>query len=90
MNEWILFVIYLVFMNVIGFCIMGVDKRRAKLKKWRIEEKTLFIIAILGGSIGSLIGMNVFRHKTKHKKFTIGMPLIILLQSIILFQILMN
>ena len=75
-------------MNLVGFFIMGLDKRRAKLKEWRIEEKTLFMIAILGGSIGSILGMKVFRHKTKHKKFTFGMPFIILIQIIILFQIL--
>lgn len=85
-TYWILIIAYLVLMNCIGFIIMGVDKRRAKLKAWRIEEKTLFLIAVFGGSLGSILGMKFFRHKTKHKKFTIGMPCILFIQIIILFQ----
>lgn len=76
--------IYLVVMNIIGFTIMGIDKSRAKRGAWRIPEKTLFLIAILGGSIGSLLGMKQFRHKTKHKTFTIGMPAILIVQAAII------
>lgn len=76
--------IYLVVMNIIGFTIMGIDKSRAKRGAWRIPEKTLFLIAILGGSIGSILGMKQFRHKTKHKTFTIGMPAILIVQAAII------
>lgn len=65
---------------------MWMDKRRAQKGKWRIPERTLFLVAILGGSIGSIIGMRHFRHKTKHKSFVIGMPFIFFVQiGIILF-----
>lgn len=76
--------IYLVVLNIIGFTIMGIDKSRAKRGAWRIPEKTLFLIAILGGSIGSILGMKQFRHKTKHKTFTIGMPAILIVQAAII------
>jgi uncharacterized membrane protein YsdA (DUF1294 family) len=71
---------YLLFINLGGFLIMLIDKQRAVHKEWRISEKTLMGISILGGSIGMLIGMSTFRHKTKHKKFTIGIPFILLMQ----------
>lgn len=62
---------------------MGIDKRRAKKKQWRVKEKTLFLIAILGGSIGSILGMYTFHHKTKHKNFVLGLPIILVIQVII-------
>jgi len=62
---------------------MGVDKIKAKRRKWRIPEATLFLVALIGGSIGSIVGMYIFRHKTKHMSFVIGMPLILVLQMII-------
>ena len=71
---------YLALMNLIGFALMGIDKRRAVKKLWRIPESTLFIIALIGGSIGSIIGMRVFHHKTRHWYFVYGMPAILLLQ----------
>lgn len=74
--------IYLIIMNIVGFLSMGVDKMRAKNGKWRIKEKTLFLVAIIGGSAGSVLGMNIFHHKTKHRVFVIGMPLILILQTI--------
>ncbi|AQS03930.1 MULTISPECIES: DUF1294 domain-containing protein [Clostridium] len=74
---------YLLIINLLGFLIMFIDKQRAIHKEWRIPEKTLIGISILGGSIGMLIGMSSFRHKTKHKKFTIGVPLILLMQIFI-------
>lgn len=73
---------YLAMMNLIGFAIMGIDKRRAVKKLWRIPESTLFIIALIGGSIGSIIGMQVFHHKTRHWYFVYGMPAILLLQVV--------
>lgn len=80
----IVIVIYLVVMNSIGFASMGIDKSKAKRGGWRIPEKTLFLIAILGGSVGSILGMKQFRHKTKHKSFTIGMPAILLVQVLVI------
>ncbi|MEG0307581.1 MAG: DUF1294 domain-containing protein [Clostridium sp.] len=78
------FIYYLVFINIVGFFIMLIDKKRAIKKQWRISEKALIGISIIGGSMGMLAGMNTFRHKTKHKKFTIGVPLILVVQLIIL------
>ena len=74
---------YLIFINIIGLLSMYLDKYFAKNNMYRISEKNLFLIAIIGGSIGSIIGMYKFRHKTKHKQFTIGLP------SILIFQILL-
>ena len=71
---------YLTIINAVGFAFMLVDKRRAKQKRWRIPEATLMGIAALGGIVGSLLGMYAFRHKTKHTKFTIGIPAILILQ----------
>ena len=64
---------------------MGLDKRKAKLNHWRISEKTLFSLALMGGSIGGILGMYTFRHKTKHLKFTLGFPIIFLFQLIFIF-----
>ncbi len=75
--------IYLIMINIIAFMLMGFDKRRAKRHAWRIPEKTLFGSALLGGSIGAIAGMQVFRHKTKHLSFQIGMPAILILQIVI-------
>ncbi len=71
---------YLIALNLIGFLSMGADKSRAKRHAWRIPERVLIMIAILGGSIGSLAGMYLFRHKTRHAKFTCGIPFILILQ----------
>jgi uncharacterized membrane protein YsdA (DUF1294 family) len=75
-----LLIIYLAAMNIVGFVSMSLDKRKAKRHTRRISEKTLFLIAVFGGSVGSLLGMYVFHHKTKHLRFVIGLPLILLLQ----------
>lgn len=74
--------IYLLIINAAGFVLMLADKIKAKKHLWRIPEATLFLVAILGGSIGSLLGMYAFRHKTKHLSFTLGMPLILAVQVI--------
>jgi uncharacterized membrane protein YsdA (DUF1294 family) len=71
---------YLIILNLLGFFIMLIDKQRAIHKEWRIPEKTLLGISVFGGSIGMLLGMSSFRHKTKHKKFTIGVPFILIMQ----------
>jgi len=76
---WLL-VIWLVFINFLLFLTMAVDKRRAKKDKRRIPEATLFLMALLGGSIGGIGGMYCFRHKTKHPSFVIGFPAILLLE----------
>ncbi len=71
---------YLLIVNVLGFVLMFVDKKRAQNNQWRIKEATLFLTAAIGGSIGSMLGMKVFRHKTKHLSFLIGMPAIFIVQ----------
>ena len=65
---------YIVFINLLGIILMFLDKRKAVKNRWRISENTLMLTSLIGGSLGILIGMYTFRHKTKHKKFTIGVP----------------
>ena len=72
--------IYLVSINLISFITMYIDKKKAQKGKWRISEWTLFMLVILGGGIGGIAGMKVFRHKTKKAKFYVGFPAIIILQ----------
>lgn len=76
----ILLLIYLAAINLSGIFIMLADKRRARKNKWRIQERTLFLIALAGGSPGCLAGMYLFRHKTRHWYFVLGMPFILVLQ----------
>ena len=73
-------IIYLLVINLIGFYVMWSDKRKAKYGKWRIPENTIFVITALGGGVGTVSGMYVFRHKTKKLKFTIGLPAILILE----------
>ena len=75
-------VIYFIIINLIGFFIMWLDKRKAKKGAWRIPEKTLFIITALGGGIGTIAGMYTFHHKTQKIQFVIGFPLITILEVI--------
>ena len=75
--------LYLLFINILGFFAMGIDKYKAKIGSWRIPENTLFGFCFLGGGIGTIAGIYTFRHKTKKKKFTIGMPLILILEILI-------
>lgn len=77
------FLIYFLFINFLGFFAMFFDKQKAKHGKWRIPEKTLFLIALIGGSLGTTLGMHTFRHKTKHWYFKFGMPLIFTIQLIL-------
>ena len=74
---------YLLIINAAGFLLMLVDKWKAKKNRWRVRESTLLIVAALGGSIGSLAGMYLFRHKTQHLKFTLGIPLILSAQCLV-------
>ncbi len=83
-------VIYLFFMNLLSFILMFVDKRRAKNGAWRISERTLMLTALLGGSIGSFIGMQLFRHKTRHLLFRAGIPLIFILQLVLCILVFSN
>jgi uncharacterized membrane protein YsdA (DUF1294 family) len=76
--KWIL--IYALAVNIVAFAAMGMDKGRAVRGAWRIPEKTLFFLAIIGGSVGAIFGMQVFRHKTRHPSFVIGMPTILVIQ----------
>ena len=76
--------IYLLIINIAGLMVMGIDKRKARARAWRISEKTLFLFSALGGSFGTLIGMYLFRHKTKQWSFVFGMPLILVFHIVIL------
>jgi len=76
----LILVIYLVIINIVAYAMMGIDKRKAQKKEWRISEAALFTAALLGGSIGSIAGMQRFRHKTKHWYFKYGMPAILVAQ----------
>jgi len=82
-----IFLSYLLFTNIVSFVLMAWDKQRARKGAWRIQERTLFLWVILGGSLGGLMGMYGFRHKTRHLKFKLGFPLITLLQVGLLFYI---
>ena len=82
-----LMIIYIIAVNFIGFMAMVIDKAKAKKHAFRIPEATLFTIAIIGGSIGSIIGMRYFHHKTRHWYFVYGMPFILLLQIALLIFI---
>lgn len=73
-------IIYLIAINVIGFIIMFVDKQKAKKGGWRIKEITIFVITLLGGGVGTIAGMYTFRHKTKKLKFTLGLPVVLIMQ----------
>lgn len=76
---------YFALLNIVGFVLMGWDKWKAKKGAFRIPESTFFILAIIGGSLGCLLGMYVFRHKTLHWYFVYGMPAILLLQLLVAF-----
>lgn len=81
------FIIYAIAINLIAFLAMFIDKKKAKYGRWRIPEQSLFILALIGGSIGTIAGMYTFRHKTKKLRFAIGFPVILILQIILIFMI---
>lgn len=83
----IYFYIYLLLINATGFLLMLSDKRKAIKKRWRIPERMLIGISVLGGSIGTLMGMHLFRHKTRHLKFSIGIPVILAFQIVLMILI---
>ena len=75
-----LFYYYLIVINVLAFALMGIDKSKAKRHLWRIPEKTLILSAVIGGSVGAILGMRFFHHKTRKARFAIGVPVILLVQ----------
>ncbi|MBQ7891320.1 MAG: DUF1294 domain-containing protein [Erysipelotrichaceae bacterium] len=77
--------LYFMIINLVGFVMMCVDKQLAIHHKNRVPERVLFLIAIIGGSFGSILGMYAFRHKTKHLSFVIGMPVILIIQLVVLY-----
>ncbi len=79
---WIVIAVYLITINLTAFIMYGLDKQKAVRHKWRISERVLIGVAAFGGSVGALLGMRVFHHKTKHMKFVIGVPAIIVIQVI--------
>ena len=80
-------VIYLIAVNLVAFILYGADKSKAKRGKWRISEKTLIGIAVMGGSVGAILGMHVFRHKTRHWYFRYGLPAILVIQVVLFLWI---
>ena len=82
MTEALLY--YLIAINIVTFLVYGIDKWKAKQGSWRISEATLLILAVICGIIGALLGMKVWRHKTQHKKFKYGLPLILIIQIILI------
>lgn len=81
---------YLIIINAVAFIVYGIDKYKAKKAKWRISEATLLMLAVLGGSIGAWTGMRVWHHKTMHKKFKYGVPVILLIQIAAMMYLHMN
>ncbi len=79
-GGWTVLLVWLAVINLLTFIVYGADKRRARKGKWRVPEKTLFLLPLMGGSIGALLGMRVFHHKTKHWYFVWGIPAILLAQ----------
>lgn len=75
--------VYLLLVNVAAFAMYGIDKRKAMRDQWRIPEKTLLLVALIGGSLGAFAGMQVFRHKTKHWKFILGVPVCMILHVVL-------
>ena len=80
MNVHVIIIYYLLVINAVAFIIYGIDKLKARKGRWRISEATLLLLALVGGSIGSWLGMKVWHHKTMHRKFQYGLPTIFLLQ----------
>lgn len=80
-------IIYVIIMSIISFCQMGMDKKRAMKQRWRITERTLFLTAGIGGSFGCFLGMYVFHHKTKHMRFVLGIPALMLIHIFLLYLV---
>ena len=80
---WPAALVWLVLVNVLDFALMGVDKRRARRDAWRVRERTFFLLALLGGTLGAILGMRLFRHKTKHWYFRYGLPVLLAVQVVL-------
>ena len=78
-------VLYLIVVNILTFLVFGIDKRKARKGRWRIPEATLIGLSAAGGSIGALLGMHLFRHKTQKRKFTLGIPAILIIQAVLAY-----
>ena len=76
--------VYAAVMSLIAFAAFGIDKFKAKTNRWRIRERTLFLLALSGGGIGAFLGMKVFHHKTRNKQFAVGLPVIMIIQTVLL------
>ena len=87
MNAITLIIVYLIVIYFISFIMMGLDKYKAKKRAWRIPESTLFVLALIGGSVGSIAGMHLFHHKTRHWYFLYGMPAILIIQILIVIAL---
>ena len=85
MDVLIILASYLAIMNLVAFAMMGIDKYKAQKRAWRIPEATLFLLVIFGGSIGGILGMFLFHHKTRHWYFLYGFPLILILQLLAVY-----
>ncbi|GAB3803954.1 DUF1294 domain-containing protein [Virgibacillus kimchii] len=83
MNNLSMLLFYIIAVNVLVFIIMGVDKRKAVKRKYRVPERTFWMLAALGGSLGVMFGMNFHRHKTRHTSFKIGMPIMLVLNIVL-------
>lgn len=80
-------IVYLTAVNITAFLLYGTDKRKAVRHQWRVPERVLIGIALIGGSLGAWVGMRIFRHKTKHPKFFIGVPLMTAIQAVVFFLV---
>ena len=89
-NILYIYIFYLVAINLVAFFMYGIDKWKARRSKWRISEATLLVLAVVGGSIGAWLGMKTWHHKTLHKKFRFGVPLILTVQILLLIYILLD
>jgi uncharacterized membrane protein YsdA (DUF1294 family) len=87
MNAVSLLIFYFIVINLVSFIVMGLDKHKAQKRQWRIPESTLFVLALIGGSIGSILGMRIFHHKTRHWYFVYGMPAILIVQIILVLAL---
>lgn len=85
----VLYILYLIAFNAVSLIMMGIDKNAAVKGLYRIPERTLMALAAFGGSLGAMLGMLVFRHKTKHKKFTIGIPLLMVFNAAVAYVVFM-
>jgi uncharacterized membrane protein YsdA (DUF1294 family) len=85
--EAMMFELYVFIVNMLGFFMMAIDKQKAKKGKWRIAESTIWLVSLLGGAVGTMLGMQLFRHKTKHRLFRYGLPFLALFD--IVFYIIM-